>query len=184
MFQQAIPELVTRLPERGEGRNHDLWLLGRTNREQVTVCVEAKADESFGDNTVGGYLQQCLRRRQRGEATRAPERIEALLRMVDPEWTAASPSPWNEIYYQLLTAVCGTVLQSKLDKSDVAVLLVHVFETYATTPMKLEANAMAFARFVDVFTSTPANPVASGRLWGPVNIDGVELYVGKAIART
>ena len=72
VFQQAIPELVTRLPERGEGRNHDLWLLGRTNREQVTVCVEAKADESFGDNTVGGYLQQCLRRRQRGEATRAP----------------------------------------------------------------------------------------------------------------
>jgi hypothetical protein len=92
-FERAIPELVTRLPERGEGRNHDLWLLGRTSREQVTVCVEAKADESFGNDTVAGYLHRSLRRRQRGESTRVPERVEALLQLVDSEHSMESPNP-------------------------------------------------------------------------------------------
>lgn len=39
---RARPELVTRLPEPGEGRNHDLWILGKTPLEQVTICIEAK----------------------------------------------------------------------------------------------------------------------------------------------
>jgi len=49
----AIPELATPLPERGEGRNHDLWIRGKTPREKVTICIEAKADEPFGNFTVG-----------------------------------------------------------------------------------------------------------------------------------
>ena len=49
---RGIPERVTSLPERGEGRNHDLWLLGWTKQEQVTICIEAKADEPFGNETV------------------------------------------------------------------------------------------------------------------------------------
>ena len=50
--EQATPELVTGLPERGEGRNHDLWLLAGTAKEKITVCIEAKADEPFGNVTV------------------------------------------------------------------------------------------------------------------------------------
>ena len=79
---QGIPELVTSLPERGEGRNHDLWLLGKTERESVTLCIEAKADEPFGDETVAEYRQTALHRRQRGESTRVPERIDSLLHMI------------------------------------------------------------------------------------------------------
>jgi hypothetical protein len=36
------PECVTALPERGEGRNHDLVMVGKSKKAQVTVCVEAK----------------------------------------------------------------------------------------------------------------------------------------------
>ncbi len=43
------PEFVTRLPERGEGRNHDLWLQARCSAGGLTICVEAEADESFGN---------------------------------------------------------------------------------------------------------------------------------------
>jgi hypothetical protein len=182
-FQHAVPELITRLPERGEGRNHDLWLLGQTRREQVTVCVEAKADEPFGDNTVGSYLAHCLRRRRRGISTRAPERIAALLQMVDPERSNAGHSPWNHIQYQLLTAVCGTRLQTQIDCSHVGILLVHVFETDATTPQKLEINADAFAEFVSVLTTTPAHLVRPEQLYGPTVVDGVDLYVGKVVAQ-
>jgi len=48
-FLEGQPELVTTLPERGEGRNHDLWLRALCLAGSVTVCVEAKADEAFGD---------------------------------------------------------------------------------------------------------------------------------------
>jgi hypothetical protein len=51
-FTSGIPEQVTPLPERGEGRNHDLALIGNTDDEQVTVNVEAKADEPFGNDTI------------------------------------------------------------------------------------------------------------------------------------
>ena len=39
---KGIPELVTPLPERGNGRNHDLVLSGITDHETVTICIEAK----------------------------------------------------------------------------------------------------------------------------------------------
>lgn len=37
---RGTPEKVTRLPERGQGRNHDLALIGHTGAEQVTVCID------------------------------------------------------------------------------------------------------------------------------------------------
>ena len=86
---QAVPELVTPLPERGEGRNHDLWILGKTPRESITICVEAKADEPFGNYTVAGYRKAALRRRRSGIKTRAPERIDALLQIVGGDLSAA-----------------------------------------------------------------------------------------------
>ena len=61
----GTPELVTPLPERGEGRNHDLALVGETPREKVTICVEAKADEPFGDKSVGEYLVRAPSRREK-----------------------------------------------------------------------------------------------------------------------
>ena len=78
---RGTPELVTALPERGEGRNHDLALVGQTPQESVTICVEAKADEPFGSETVRQYWERAMRRRNLGNSTRAPERIQALLGM-------------------------------------------------------------------------------------------------------
>ena len=75
---RGTPELVTALPERGEGRNHDLALVGKTPRESVTICIEAKADEPFGNETVREYWGGAIRRRNLGESTRVPERIQTL----------------------------------------------------------------------------------------------------------
>jgi hypothetical protein len=72
---EGIPEHVTPLPERGEGRNHDLLLYGRGG---VVVSVEAKVDETFGE-TIGAYYDQA---RTSAVPTRAPERIKALVSMV------------------------------------------------------------------------------------------------------
>lgn len=179
VFEQGVPEHVTRLPERGEGRNHDLWLLGRTSREQITVCVEAKADEPFGDRSVGDYLESALQQRTNGKATRAPERIEALFSMVDGSSSSLPESPWASIPYQLLTAICGTAIQARVDQSTIAVFAVHVFQTASTELSKLETNRSAFSRFVEILTSTPRAAVQNNRLYGPVTIAGVECLIGK-----
>ena len=51
-FIQGTPELVTQLPQKGEGRNHDLHFICKTPLERVTFCIEAKADEPFGNYQV------------------------------------------------------------------------------------------------------------------------------------
>lgn len=80
----GYPELVTPLPERGEGRNHDLALIGHTDKESVTITIEAKADEPFGNDSVLEYYFKAINRRKNGISTRVPERINQLLSMVDP----------------------------------------------------------------------------------------------------
>ncbi len=171
----GIPECVTSLPERGEGRNHDLWLLGRTERESVTICVEAKADEPFGNNTVAEYRKAALQRRERGESTRAPERIDALLDMI-----GKPKSNWEAVRYQLLTAICGAVLQAKHDSSSLAVFVVHEFHTDKTTAENLQRNREDYERFLAVI-GIPSSATTDARLRGPVKIDEMECLVGKAV---
>lgn len=86
---KGVPEFVTSLPERGEGRNHDLWLLGQTGLEKVTICIEGKVDEPFGNETVAEYRNSALKRRASGKSTRAPEQISKL-----PDLVPAGGSLW------------------------------------------------------------------------------------------
>jgi len=172
---RGIPECVTILPVKGEGRNHDLWLIGRTEHDSVTICIEAKADEPFGNETVAEYRATALRRREKRERTGVPERINALLKLV-----AGSASYWDPIRYQLLTAMCGTVLQAKKDSSSLAVFVVHEFRTEKTKPENLERNNEDYERFLTVI-GIPSSSAMNGCLQGPVMIDGVECLVGKAV---
>jgi len=172
---QGIPERVTSLPERGEGRNHDLWLLGRTNQEQITICIEAKADEPFGKETVAEYRFSATKRRELGKSTRAPERIAQLISLVPGE-----EKLWDNIRYQLLTAICGTAIQARRDGSTVAVFVVHEFHTHKTTPDNIRLNANDFNAFMAAITGSP-EPFVTGTLYGPVIVGGIECLIGKAV---
>ena len=152
-FTSGIPELVTPLPERGEGRNHDMSLIGNTNNEQVTVTIEAKADEPFGSDTILEYYTKAIKRRSKGTATRVPERIEQLLAMIDPE-TPVRDSKWKDIRYQLLTALCGTILQARIDDSTLAVLIVHEFWSGDTSTYKHKLNHEALEEFLGVLAGS------------------------------
>jgi hypothetical protein len=173
---RGVPEHVTSLPERGEGRNHDLWLLGRTDQEQITICIEAKADEPFGNETVVEYSLSANKRRESGESTRVPERIAQLLALVP-----ARGSQWDNIRYQLLTAICGTAIQAQQDGSMLAVFVVHEFHTRKTSPDKILANAKDFDFFVNVITGS-YKTVIEGTLYGPVIVGGVDCLIGKAVS--
>jgi len=171
----GVPEHVTSLPESGEGRNHDLWLLGRIGTESVTVCVEAKADEPFGNDTVSEYRLSAVRRGKQGTPTRVPERIDALLAIV-----GGTLSQWADVRYQLLTGICGTVLQAKADQSGCGVFVVHEFHTGQTIAENLVRNHGDYKVFLGVL-GIPADAVSPGSLFGPVRMGGIDFFVGKAV---
>lgn len=175
---KGIPELVTPLPERGNGRNHDLALIGIADHESITICIEAKADESFGNATVGDYWLSNVQKRNRGIWTRIPNRVEALLAMVDPSHTIES-SPWKKIRYQLLTALCGTILQAKSDNASLAVFVVHEFQTNETSVVKQSDNHRELERFLSVVCGNCASGLVAGKLNGPFSCDGIDVIIGK-----
>lgn len=162
-FVCGTPEKVTRLPEKGEGRNHDLALIGHTDVEQVTVCIEAKADEPFGSDSVLDYYNKALRKRTSGIVTRAPERIAALLSMIDPEGVSIYESRWKNVRYQLITALCGTILQTIEDRSSLGVLVIHEFRTSLTDDKKVQDNHQEFGKF---FRNLELSSCGDGILWG------------------
>ena len=180
-LSQCIPELVTQLPERGEGRNHDLVLRGQTSTENVTICIEAKADEPFGADNIREYWNRAIRRRSSGVATRVPERIQALLGLVGDTSNVPSESPWGDVRYQLLSAICGTIRQAELDSSSLAVFVVHEFHTELTRNENLVRNHTEFERLLSVlaFESFKVSP---SNLYGPFRINGIDCFIGKAVA--
>ena len=180
-FTTGIPELVTPLPERGEGRNHDLALIGNTDDEQVTVTIEAKADEPFGNDTILEYYNKAITKRDNGTPTRVPERIEQLLAMVDPE-TPVQESKWKDLRYQLLTALCGTILQAKIDGSTIAVLVVHEFDSDITEPDKHAQNHRELEAFLGVLSGGKVDMEAT-KMFGIFQVDGMDFMIGKVITK-
>lgn len=181
---EGIPEHVTTLPERGEGRNHDLVLLGRGADGGVVISVEAKVDESFGE-TIGSYWNKG---RRSAAPTRAPERIEALLSMVFGPAAHPDADPWRGLRYQLLTAVAGTAIEACRRRADTAVVVVHELQTENLDAENVAVNAEHLQTFVGVLLALPASDVVHGRLYGPAALAssahlarGVDLFIGKAV---
>jgi len=181
---EGWPEYVTALPERGEGRNHDLLLVGCRDACGVVVSVEAKVDEPFGVE-IGKYWHSARKSKKR---TRVPERIEALVSMVFGSGARPDAEPWSLLRYQLLTAVAGTAREAAQRKADTAVLVIHEFLTHSANARKVSDNAQDLSDFISVLFSQDNTPIQPGRLYGPsvlaANKDlsrAVNVFIGKAV---
>jgi hypothetical protein len=181
---EGIPEHVTSLPMPGEGRNHDLLLLGHGGSGSVVISVEAKVDEPFGE-TIGTYWNSAS---HSDKPTRAPQRIETLLAMAFGAEARPDADPWRGLRYQLLTAVTGTAMEAARRQVSTAVVVVHEFRTERINAEKAQANARDFETFVGVLLRLPPSTVVPGRLYGPVVLAQgehlqrpVDLFIGKAV---
>ena len=180
----GVPERVTGLPERGDGRNHDLALWGCTDAGAILICVEAKVDETFG-SLIGEYWREA---KARETPTRAPERIEKLLRLVFGDAATPDKKPWSGLRYQLLTAVAGTLIEAAGTANlsiPLGVLVIHEFTEGADND-KRRTNDDDYTRFVETLFSVAG--VTAGRLQGAKTFPagdilkhGVDLLVGKAV---
>jgi hypothetical protein len=164
---EGYPEHFTYLPKRGGPRNHDLYLKAISQQgDPVTICVEAKADETF-DDMIGDHARRAL---EKSSKSGVPERIAALSAIVFGKDTKVKEEERDQLYYQLLTGVAAAAIQAALDGADLAVFVVHEFVCPGTKSKTVAKNADDFRDFVRAFISAPSDDVVSGRLYGPVSL--------------
>ena len=119
----CTPEANTALPGTGNGRNHDLLMIGK----DFVAGIEAKVSESFG-KTISKELIGASENKQYRINTLAKE-------LFGCEINADS----ENLKYQLLTGVMGTLKEANKNKKSKALFLVIVFTDGITTK---EANAV------------------------------------------
>lgn len=128
----GIPEAVTKLPKKGEGRNHDLLLFNK----DIVIGIEAKVNEDFGKK-INEENEKASENKQ--------ARIEELKRIV---FQKSSAQNVDELRYQLLTATAGTLLEAfEKDKKKCVFLVLsfHKFNEKANSE-----NKAAFKTFVEI----------------------------------
>ncbi|MFO7821169.1 MAG: hypothetical protein R6V56_03810 [Lentisphaeria bacterium] len=144
IVETVIPEKVTRIDGfRGEQRNHDLVIEGMIGDKKAVVCIEAKADESFG-KIAGPYADSA---RQKNARSKVPDRLDLMCKKL---FEALSPEV-HEIRYQLLTGAAGTLAETIEQKADLAIFVVHEF-IGATDPDKVKVNSDDLNCFVRLLT--------------------------------
>ena len=107
----CTPEANTVLPGRGNGRNHDLLMIGK----DFVVGIEAKVSEPFGKSISNELIDASENKRYR---------INALAK----ELFGCEINADNEVLkYKLLTGIVGTLREANNNAKSKALFLVLVF---------------------------------------------------------
>ena len=109
----CTPEANTVLPCKGNGRNHDLLMIG----EDFVVGIEAKVSEPFGEEISTELIEASDNKKGRIDKL-ANELFGCKINEV---------KDGLELRYQLLTGVYGTLLEAENNKKSKALFLVIVF---------------------------------------------------------
>jgi hypothetical protein len=169
----------------GEPPNIDLAIVSDGLLGRTAICVEAKADEPFGDYALAKH-DLAVSQIEKGEKTGTLKRLLHLEEYLLPEPHAGLPGR-AEIRYQLLTGTAATLAIAKLRQAPIAVFVVHEF-TFAghVDEKKLRQNQTDLDRFVIRLTRGSTTSLQEGVLFGPLsppspksNWYGVSLYIGK-----
>jgi hypothetical protein len=161
---------------RGEQPNIDLLLVAEDNHGPVVIAIEAKADETFGNELADQY-RRARAARASNPRSKTVDRIEALL---DRFALAIDQRRVPELRYQLLTATAAVLAEASRYSSQRAVLIVHEFVTPLTLPERREHNAADLDRFLLTAFDREGH-LSSGDVTGPILVQGAPtLYVGKA----
>jgi hypothetical protein len=183
VFDEAEPECTVELDDfEGETRNCDLVVLCHAGALRMSVSVEAKADERFGDFTVGEYYDKKL-----GSSSNVPKRIEQLS-------TALFGRVPNEqirsLRYQLVHSAAASLIAAERHDAGVAILLVHEFISAGLSFRMLKENAKDWAAFIRAFPKLADAEVRRNQILGPVSVPGggyvspsIPLYFGKIVTQ-
>ena len=152
-------------------------LVAEDDHGPVVIAIEAKADETFGNELANQY-QRARAARASNPPSKAVARIEALL---DRFALDIEQRHVPQLRYQLLTATAAVLAEANRRSSERAVLIVHEFVTPLTLPERRERNAADLDRFLATALDREGH-LAPGDVAGPILVQGrfPTLYVGKA----
>jgi hypothetical protein len=174
------PEHETKLDAYGRGRQHDAVVYGLAGGRRVALCIEAKADETFG-KTIAEELASGQAKLSNGKNTNIVKRIHGLVRRV---FGRDFDEELGALRYQLLHAIAGALIEA--EEADLGAFIVHEFVSTSCDAKKVEANHEDFSRFVRLLTGSLN--VVSGAMY-PVKLpdapgaESPRLFVGKVSTR-
>ena len=148
-------EYVTKLPGRGEGRNHDAILFNN----DIVITIEAKADE-----TLGNLIEDEIKNASVNKLHRITSLLEHIFK--------GGFKDYQKLRYQLLTASVGTMLEAQNKKCKTAVLIVLVFKSNGKVT---EENLAANHKDIEAFLGAANAYEESGFFVIPNNTD-IKLY--------
>jgi len=155
---------------KGSGRMQDMTIWADTNSGPVSVNIEAKVDEAFGDTIQTAYERALEKYGETYGRSRAKQRIENLVRLLFPSKRIIDVL---SLRYQLLYYLAGSVKEAK-KIGGIALLPVIVYKTDKYDDIKGKENHDDYISFMDAlgFESFEINGL---RYYKGV-IDGVEVY--------
>ena len=146
-----LPEHRVSLPGGSRPSQSDIWVLGRSGNDLVSITVEGKVRESFGD-TLARWLQNA----SAGKMTRLEFLVDVL---------GFSQKPPRGTRYQLMHRTASALVEAKEFTAAHAMMMVHSFS-------ETDDGFDDYASFVSLFG-------ANARLNGVAPAgqrDGVDLY--------
>lgn len=182
-YSLCSPEYESKFDSYKNGRNHDLLLLAKNNNSKnVVISIESKVDESFGD-TVANTLAATEKEIIKKPKSKARDRINELRIAL----FLAENVNQDNLRYQLLTTVAGTIAEAKKQGAKSAYLLVQTFVSDEINTKKHNDNQNDLNEFLNVFTNSKHSKIENNELLGPFRIitnneylsSDIDLWIGK-----
>jgi hypothetical protein len=148
----AIPEHKVVLPGRGYPTQMDVWVLGRMAEGLVSIGVEGKVGEPFGE-TIAEW--------NRDQADGRAARLEGLAAVLSLQTIP------GHVHYQLVHRTAGAVLEGKRFGASTAMMLVHAFRSP-------QSSFEAYASFCELFGAKAERNV----LHPGGSLAGISLWLG------
>lgn len=176
---EGFAEHKTPIDNFGEARNHDLVIIGSSDKQAILIGVEAKETESF-DEPIAQKRSDNPRSNIENRKELLSEQIFG--RSIDKEI--------GLIRYQLITGTAGTLIEAKNQDSKYAVFIIHEFLTDKSDVFKSEANSFEIDRFVKALTKNKVTFLTDGKLieigclpGGQFVPSNIPLLIGKTTTR-
>lgn len=156
----AFPEYKVELDNGRAPSQNDLYVLAKSNDELMTIMVEGKVNESFGQ-LIGKWKVQAGGRAQR---------LEFLKQKLN-----LSDIP-DDTYYQLLHRTASAIIEAERVSAGYAMMLVHSFSDKSAS--KNDRSYKEYAKFVKLFGLQPEINAITKGVSIPTEAGQIILYFG------
>ncbi|QLY40171.1 hypothetical protein HF295_04555 [Hujiaoplasma nucleasis] len=133
---------------KGGPRNHDLLFKKVIyNKGQMTIGIEAKGNEEYAELIKDKY-QYVINTRAKGKKSNLDLRLDAIFDSLNRNNNDLSYDEFSGLRYQLFSGLIGTITEANLNKSDVALFIIHQFVTHKTITSSLETNKRDLKKYL------------------------------------